>query len=169
MTTLRSHAERAVFPGWSEPRLTRRIAWLCICRMHPILRLVSRRGALLTASFAITGCNLPVSLTPMGQHVEVSDEHMVQACQYLGDVSGDSTDTDTARNDARNSASKQGATNIVFVSQSNGVVTPGKYDPNTPANAMGRAYRCAPSAAPPGSAAPAPASPAAPAAPAKSS
>lgn len=107
------------------------------------------------AALATSACNLPVSLTPLGQQVEVSDERMIQTCQYLGDVSGDSTDVDTARNSARNRAAKLGATNIVFVSQSNEVIT-GRSAPNTPASAMGRAYRCAP-AAPPAASAPAPA------------
>ncbi len=127
--------------------------------MKSALGNVSSCGAL-AASLLLSAC--AVALSPQGAGVQVSDEHMVHHCQYLGDVTGDSVNTDTARNDARNRAAAMGATNVVFVSQSNAVTSAHAGGPNSAADAMGRAYRCPTGAQPPS----APESPAVPAPPA---
>jgi hypothetical protein len=93
------------------------------------------------------GC--AAQLTQQGSAVQVADENIVRHCQYLGDVTGASADNYGARIDARNQAAAMGATNVVFVSESPAVIT-GQREPNTPAQAMARAYRCSdPVAAPP--------------------
>ena len=94
------------------------------------------------ASLGYTGV-----ITPQGAAVQLADENIVRQCQYLGDVTGGSYNTELAREDARNRAAAWSATHVVFVSE-------------TPYQAMARAYRCpapapaqaqaqAPAAAPP--------------------
>ncbi len=122
--------------------------------MKSALRVVSVCSAL-AASLLLSAC--AAELSPQGAQVQVSDEQMVHGCQYLGDVNGNSSDTGTARNDARNRAAAMGATNVVFIGQGRSVA--GEV---MPVDSMGRAYRCPTGAQPP----PAPMSPAAPAPPA---
>ncbi len=115
--------------------------------MKPALRLVSSFGALV-ASFVLSAC--AADLSPQGAQVQVSDEHMVRHCQYIGDVTGNSGDAATARNDARNRAAAMGATNVVFIGQGRSVS--GEV---MPVDSNGRAYRCpAGEQPPPASAAP---------------
>ena len=76
------------------------------------------------ASLGYTGV-----ITPQGAAVQLADENIVRQCQYLGDVTGGSYNTDLAREDARNRAAAWSATHVVFVSE-------------TPYQAMARAYRC---------------------------
>ncbi len=93
-------------------------------------------------------CGCAVDLTRQGWAVQVADENIVRQCRYLGDVTGESIDSATARNDVRNHAAARGATHVVFVSQTP-PVTGGPATPNTPAEAMGRAYACPAQATPP--------------------
>jgi hypothetical protein len=96
---------------------------------------------LIVFAFPFAACGTSGALTQQGRAVAVSDENIVRTCQFLGDVSGESTDTETARNRARNQAAKLGATNVMFVSQTPSTVT-GPESANISASAMGRAYRC---------------------------
>jgi hypothetical protein len=82
------------------------------------------------------------ALTPQGQAVQIADENIVRQCRYLGDVIGAAGNDAYARNDARNGAAAMRATHVVFVSATPAVIT-GPNEPNTPAQAMARAYDCA--------------------------
>jgi hypothetical protein len=89
---------------------------------------------------ALPGC--AAALTAGGEAVRVSDENMVNQCQYFGDVTGSGVDVGSARNNARNYAARWGATNIVFVSETPRVSGISVKAANAPATAMGHAYRC---------------------------
>jgi hypothetical protein len=93
-------------------------------------------------------CGCAVELTQQGWAVQVADENIVRQCKYLGDVTGESTDAATSRNDVRNQAASLGATHVVFVSQTP-PVSGGPTAPDTPAEAMARAYSCPAQAASP--------------------
>jgi hypothetical protein len=93
----------------------------------------------------LTGC--ATSLTPAASAIRDSDEKMVATCDYLGDVQGSSmiaqgmaqTGISNSKNEAREKSVPIGATHIVWVTQSSGCGG---------SNAVGRAYRCKPGAAP---------------------
>jgi hypothetical protein len=61
---------------------------------------------------------MPGVLTQQGAAIQLADENVVRQCQFVGDVTGGSGDTEHARNDARNRAAAMGATHVVFVSES---------------------------------------------------
>ncbi len=106
------------------------------------MRTALRRLSLIVFAVPFGACVTSSALTQQGRAVVVSDENMVRTCQFLGDVSGESTNGDGARNRACNSAANLGATNVVFVSQTPFTATGADFA-NIPASAMGRAYRCA--------------------------
>ena len=93
-------------------------------------------------------CGCAVELTQQGWAVQVADENIVRQCRYIGDVTGQSIDAATSRNDVRNQAAARGATHVVFVSQTP-PVSGGATAPDTPAEAMARAYICPAQPAPP--------------------
>jgi hypothetical protein len=116
------------------------------CNPHASEKTMTARSSMLlvVVSFvaaASVGCVPPAALSSQGNAVQVSDENIVRSCKYLGDVSGNGYSVDTARDDARNHAAQLGATNVVFITQTELVVT-GPKEPNTPASAMGRGYNC---------------------------
>ncbi|HEY1693308.1 MAG TPA: DUF4156 domain-containing protein [Polyangiaceae bacterium] len=98
-------------------------------RTTPLLLTAALLAALLP------GCLTPVELTSGGASVQVADENIVKSCKYLGDVTGRGTSDDDARRAAQNDAAAQGATHIVFVSETPLTAT-------LAATSMGRAYDC---------------------------
>jgi hypothetical protein len=97
-------------------------------------------------------------LSPAAKSILDADDHLVANCKFLGNVHGSSgwggfaqgAGIENAKNGAREDAAKLGATHVVWVSESGGLIPTGS----------ARAYQCAPSiqVASPGPAASGPAS-----------
>jgi hypothetical protein len=83
------------------------------------------------------------SLSPQAKAIMDADDHLVANCKFLGNVHGSSgwgglaggVGVENAKNGARENAAELGATHVVWVSESGGLVSSG----------LARAYACAPS------------------------
>jgi hypothetical protein len=92
----------------------------------------------LLAALWLSGCS--VAPTAAAARIMEADASMVQTCKYLGEVQGSSgwgnlaasTGMENAKNEARDSAAKLGATHIVWSAVAGG---------NSP-YATGKAYKC---------------------------